>query len=209
MSNQISMFDTFDWKSETRKMLAELVDELELPKGSLLLLENKARLSDAITSYAVNIYEPEYPETPNAKKDETRNSIVLRIEEKSNKNRKDEIEMIVGKTQYEALYQPPVNKTTMRKSEEGVVRLRFDNDSPEIVNYIRENTKFKVKNYSSKERMFGCCSSFEECSDAKRCVHTNKLFATACMYRHHLDKGRIFYGKNKNVDKKGNLISTD
>ena len=86
MSEQISLFDSYDWKSETAKMLEKLVEELELPKGSLLLIENKARLSDATTSYAVNIYEPEYPKIPNAKKDETRNSIVLRIEEKKNRN---------------------------------------------------------------------------------------------------------------------------
>lgn len=204
-ASQISMFDTFDWISETRKMLVELADELELPKGSLLLLDNKARLTDAITSYAVNIYEHEYPEIPNAKKDETRNSIVLRIEEKSSKDRKDEIEIIVGKTQYEALYKPTVNKITTRKSEEGFVRLRLDNDSPEIIDYIKENTKYRVKNYSSKERMFGCCSRFEECSDAKKCTHPNKLFATACHYRHNLDNGRIIFGKNKNVDENGYL----
>ena len=206
MSDQISLFDSYDWKSETTKMLNQLVEELELPKGSLLLLENKARLSDATTSYAVNIYEPEYPVVPNAKKDETRNSIVLRIEEKNNKNQKDELEIIVGKTQYEALYKPAVNKITTRKSEGDFIRLRLDYDSPELINYIKENTKYRVKNYSSKERMFGCCSRFVECSDARKCVHENKLFSMACHYRHNLDNGRIFYGKNKNVDEKGNLI---
>ena len=209
MNDQISLFDSYDWKKETEKMLEELVEELELPKGSLLLLENKARLTDATTSYAVNIYEPEYPETPSAKKDETRNSIVLRIEEKKNKDKKDEIEIIVNKTQYEALYKPAVNKITTRKSEGDFIRLRLDNDSPEIINYIKENTKYRVKNYSSKERMFGCCSRFNECSDAKKCVHPNKLFSMACHYRHNLDNGRIFYGENKNVDDKGNLIDTD
>ena len=53
--------------------------------------------------------------------------------------------------------------------------------------------------------MFGCCSRFVECSDARKCVHENKLFSMACHYRHNLDNGRIFYGKNKNVDEKGNL----
>ncbi len=47
---------------------------------------------------------------------------------------------------------------------------------------------------------FGCCSMFNECSDAKKCVHENKLYSKACMYRRHLDDGRIFYGKNRNID---------
>ncbi len=200
MNEQISFFESHDWKMRTRLMLEDLIKELELPKGSLLLLENKARLSDAITSYAINIYEPEYPPISNSWRDETRNSIVLRIEEK-----KDELEVILGKTQYELLYKPTVNKITERKSEADTIRLRFSIDSPELINYLKENTKFRVKNYSSKEASFGCCSRFEECSDAKKCVHPNKLFSMACQYRHNLDSGRIFYGKNKNIDERGNL----
>ena len=44
---------------------------------------------------------------------------------------------------------------------------------------------------------FGCCSRYEACSDAKQCIHPDKLFARACSYRRNLEQGRIFYGKNR------------
>lgn len=47
---------------------------------------------------------------------------------------------------------------------------------------------------------FGCCSSYVECSDARHCVHTDLAYATACQYRANLESGRIFYGKNQNID---------
>lgn len=46
---------------------------------------------------------------------------------------------------------------------------------------------------------FGCCSRFMECSDAKKCIHSDALFAAACIYRRNLEDGKIFYGKNRNV----------
>lgn len=46
---------------------------------------------------------------------------------------------------------------------------------------------------------FGCCSSFIQCSDARQCIRTD-LRAKACIYRNqNLEKGKIFYGKNKNI----------
>lgn len=47
---------------------------------------------------------------------------------------------------------------------------------------------------------FDCCNSFYECSDAMRCVHPDKYFAAGCGYRRILKSGRVFFGKNRNVD---------
>lgn len=46
---------------------------------------------------------------------------------------------------------------------------------------------------------FGCCSRFLECSNAKKCVHEDNIYANSCMYRHNLEQGKIFYGVNKNI----------
>lgn len=46
---------------------------------------------------------------------------------------------------------------------------------------------------------FGCCSRYEACSDAQKCIHPNAIFAAACAYKKNLEQGRIFYGKNRNV----------
>ncbi len=46
---------------------------------------------------------------------------------------------------------------------------------------------------------FGCCHRYEQCSDAKRCIHPEALVSLACSYRRNLEQGRIFYGKNRNI----------
>lgn len=47
---------------------------------------------------------------------------------------------------------------------------------------------------------FGCCSRYVECSDAKHCIHPDIMFAVQCAYRQNLHNGKIFYGKNRNID---------
>ncbi len=46
---------------------------------------------------------------------------------------------------------------------------------------------------------FGCCSRYIACSDAKECVHPDYLESLGCAYKRNLEKGLIFYGKNKNI----------
>lgn len=48
-------------------------------------------------------------------------------------------------------------------------------------------------------KSFDCCSRFEACSDAKKCVHPDRHFAADCGYRRILKDGRVFCGKNRNV----------
>ena len=47
---------------------------------------------------------------------------------------------------------------------------------------------------------FDCCSRFEECSNVMHCTNPNVAIATGCGYRKIMKKGRIFYGKNRNID---------
>lgn len=47
---------------------------------------------------------------------------------------------------------------------------------------------------------FDCCSRFEACSNAKVCVHPDPSFSMLCGYRKILKDGRIYYGKNRNID---------
>ncbi|MCI6831019.1 MAG: 3'-5' exoribonuclease [Clostridiales bacterium] len=46
---------------------------------------------------------------------------------------------------------------------------------------------------------FDCCSRYEQCSDAKQCIHPDQTFAGGCRYRQRLRKGIIYYGRNRNV----------
>lgn len=52
----------------------------------------------------------------------------------------------------------------------------------------------------SLPKEFDCCSRFEQCSNAKRCIHSNPALATSCGYRKVLKSGRIFYGVNQTND---------
>lgn len=52
---------------------------------------------------------------------------------------------------------------------------------------------------SLRENGFGCCSRYEECSDAKHCIHPDVMFSGMCAYKYNLKDGKIFYGKNKNI----------
>lgn len=49
--------------------------------------------------------------------------------------------------------------------------------------------------------LFGCCSLNEKCSDARHCLRDiNDPEYSNCGYRRlNLDRGRIFYGKNANI----------
>lgn len=46
---------------------------------------------------------------------------------------------------------------------------------------------------------FGCCGSYEKCSDAKMCIKDDIMFAGRCIYRKNLKDGKIFYGVNRNI----------
>ena len=47
---------------------------------------------------------------------------------------------------------------------------------------------------------FSCCSRYMECSDACICVHPDKTTALGCYYRKVLSSGKVFYGKNRNIE---------
>lgn len=44
---------------------------------------------------------------------------------------------------------------------------------------------------------FDCCSRYEQCSDALRCIHPDLSFSFGCRYKRNLKKGRVFYGSNR------------
>lgn len=47
---------------------------------------------------------------------------------------------------------------------------------------------------------FDCCSKYMECSDAMRCICPDHVSPLQCSYRKVLKSGRVFYGKNRNID---------
>lgn len=75
------------------------------------------------------------------------------------------------------------------------IELHIENDLSklsDVLNDIFEESKPMVET-------FGCCNEFRVCSDALKCIHPDPIFASGCMYRENLDKGKVFYGKNRNI----------
>ncbi len=56
-----------------------------------------------------------------------------------------------------------------------------------------------IKNKIQAYHTFDCCSRYEACSDAKRCLHPSPAEGLGCTYGKRLREGQIFYGKNKNI----------
>lgn len=48
-------------------------------------------------------------------------------------------------------------------------------------------------------KSYDCCALYTECSDARRCVNQSES-SFGCGYRKVLADGRVFYGKNRNID---------
>lgn len=183
------------WKESIQAMLDDLVSEMELPENSLYLRTNYGRDREKITSYSVCIYEPEYPVSTNTNKDLSRNSTVLNIKEVANT-----LELIIGTNQFKDIETPKDVEVKRLKSDLINMHVLMASDSEELVPYIQKNVKYALDNYTSKTSSFACCSRVEACSDAKHCVHDNKLYSKACTYRGNLDTGKIFYGENRNVN---------
>ena len=65
------------------------------------------------------------------------------------------------------------------------------------IDKIECSLQFILDNYPKD---FSCCSRYMECSDACICVHPDKTAAIGCYYRKVLSSGRVFYGKNRNIE---------
>ena len=194
------------WEQNLQDMLEELIREYELPAGSLYLRDNYGQAEktrNALISHAVCIWEPDYPPMPNEKPGQ--NKIVVTIVPSKVKSRPDDLDLNLREVQEGDLrkYLPEdaeLLAQTKSDKDSGTVKVRIKKTSPNLTEYIRQHTIYCINGYVSKAARFGCCSSFEKCSDAGKCVHENKLYSKACIYRDNLDQGRIFYGKNRNID---------
>lgn len=63
---------------------------------------------------------------------------------------------------------------------------------------LMEKKRFLFRNLVTDT--FACCNDFQKCSDAKECLHQRDCFYNGCYYRKNLEQGKIFYGKNRNID---------
>lgn len=183
--------------SKLEQILKKFISEYELPEHSLYLYSNvssKGKNKGKETSKSICFFEPEYPATKEISKPLGKNMVVLNFKPKS----KNKIELLIRNAQFENITAPECAEIKTLKSDQIFKHVIFEFNIDELFPYIKENIKYCYSNYPASSS-FGCCSRFKECSDKKFCVHPNKLYSKGCKYRMHLEEGRIFYGKNKNV----------
>ncbi len=194
---QINIFGEQSWKDVISDILDKIIAEEELPEQSLALAENYSEKTEKITSYTVSVKKPDYPRGINTNGNVK--TSLLKIQLKTNKKENssylsfslpDEIVKLLESETFDV----EVKKT---KTDTSVLIDPESKDFPTFSSFIIKNTLDAFM--SSGGSAFGCCDRYKECSDAKKCVHSNRLYALGCAYYRNLRAGRIFYGKNRNI----------
>jgi hypothetical protein len=60
---------------------------------------------------------------------------------------------------------------------------------------------FETRREEAMGFQVGCCHLYLDCSDALECLNKNNFIRSNCLYKKNLEQGRIFYGKNRNLDR--------
>lgn len=159
------------WRGKLLSKFGKLESEFGLMEHSFSIMANAGK-DGKISSYAICVYEPDLVED---KRDSSRNTVLARVKEDVLKSNANIVEV----------YSKYFEKNDEKK--------RYDKDSDEFINCLIECMRFGINNYIPKAAGFACCSRYEECSDAKKCIHPNQLYAKACQYRKNLEEGNIFF----------------
>lgn len=202
--------DFDDLLGKLQQLTDELVKANELPDRGVIVEPTIGRAENnrgQVISYSITANEPDYPATEEDLLDKNRHhSLFLTIKAPSAKIWQGLVEIQVGAVFLEKFPPPPdslkVYKQNSEKTQEKEAyddRFRIPLDSANLIEWVRDVVQFKISNYVTAAPSFGCCSQFEECSNAKKCIHPNRMYSTACSYRSNLEAGRIFYGRNRNV----------
>lgn len=180
------------FQKKVLSILEKIIQEKELPDNSLRLKENKNKNVD---SYSILISEPPYPLGSERLGGE---QSILKLSLKPDLSTVDVLQTVFKKIPCP----DGINYKLAPKNGNSPqhIILTFENTDTVFYDYIEAAILYRLSVYRTAEPTFGCCSKFEECSDAKKCVHENKLYSTACTYRTSLEANRIFYGKNRNID---------
>ncbi len=184
------------------KKIQNLLDAIilsnELPPQSLCLRSNvssRGKNAGREISKSICIYEPPFPPGSSSLKDNGRNDVIMNFQEKDGGRT---LEFSISNQQFGDIPCPDTATVKTIKSNPSSTYVFFDVDDPSLHDYITSNIYYCLSNYRSGTS-FACCSRFEQCSDALKCVHENKLYSKRCKYRANLENGRVFYGRHKNT----------
>lgn len=198
---QLSLFDlpNESFYEKLQQQIDDIIFSHHLPQKSIHLYSNvpsTGKNAGKETSKSICIYEPDYPPRKDSHDAAPgKNFIILNIKNSSS----NRIELQIRERQFAMIDTPLTAEVKAAKINPSFVTVLFDRNDNSIFSYIKGNILYCLANYESSSS-FGCCSRFIECSDAKECVHENKIYSMGCKYRKNLESGKIFYGKNRNID---------
>lgn len=193
---------TNDFEQIVYDMLQEIIEQQELPINSLYLASNISHAGEKKgqeINKSICVHEPDYPAGSHNVDRIGKNDTFALIEYKEYKTKENCYRLKIKDSLFTESDVPSDATTNKSDSLGGFTQIIFPLDSESIYEFLRRVVLKGLVAYESNSS-FACCSRFNDCSDAKKCVHENKLYSKGCKYRVHLEAGRIFYGKNRNVD---------
>ena len=158
------------WQARISSKFSSLEKEYGLFEHSFSVMTNKGKEGN-VTSYAICVYEPDLIET---RRESSRNTVLARVKELNLKSDSSAVDVF-------------------SKKFVDIDKKRMNKESDEFIDCLVDCIKFGISNYAPKAESFACCSRYQECSNDKKCIHPNKLYAKACKYRRNIEDGHIFY----------------
>ncbi|MCQ2535356.1 MAG: 3'-5' exonuclease [Lachnospiraceae bacterium] len=176
-------------------LLRRKEEELNMPEGTLsytVSISQAEKRKGQIASIGLFINEEEYPRVRPDKPVFKHGDIVIRF--------MPEPSSFVGKTYMFYVQRYKIRDTKISIGEDKSIKsdklynhYRVNVDDENIESFLNTLLDYSFKNYKTSAKPFGCCSKYKQCSDARRCLHCNLLYATACQYRKNLEAGKIYY----------------
>jgi len=196
------------WEERINDIISTIIVEKKLYKNAVIFSPNYGRDTKKknVVSYSIFLYEKEYPDY-SLDVNPDKNKIAINFKPKSNKepylmriNYMDKrLSSIALPTEAVLVTQKAANKNDLNKDPNTLyVDLKepyfvIDCRTEGFLQYIKQVIELTIDNYQSKANAFACCSKYVDCSSEKECLHENRLYSKACMYRKNLEAGKVFY----------------
>ena len=179
---QLSLFDTVfkSFYEQLQVVIDNIIATHDLPNNSIHLYSNissKGVNAGKETSKIICIFELEYPPKASTSKAPGKNFIILKVQE----NKDSSVTLFIRNEQMAQITVPTTATIKIVKSDKVFQHVIFKNNDSSIYSFIRKNILYIVLPiaFTNHKHSFGCCSHFIECSNAKRCVHENKIYSIA------------------------------
>lgn len=206
--------DLFEMTNEDHQKFLELLSEIQdygrktavefgFPDFFFSIEKNTPKSG---VNYPVFLNEIPFPYDAKNGRDKMVSNSITRIEETGEKSKNhDRVYIYVNSSTFDKIPPPEgaiIKEIENKKSNTGdvsgydVYLSLYDGTAAD---YLKQIIRYRMGNFTPSMPVFGCCDKYVECSDAKRCVHSNPFYYRSCQYRTNLLAGRIFYGKNKNI----------